>query len=315
MNEHQFELTWAGKEPASRLTPRVLIRDAATAAADAFSSLRWIAGLTVCGKVTCDCCSVLFWLKPVLPDGSLGEMDLIPGFWLDVWDHSLISDPELEKDADTLRLATGLVAALSEAEWDQLFQWFLAEKLEVIQTTPVEKIETGDLPDIAGGQMVGFVEIFPWGMSLEFSCRGRLYVVDDQYCVQPKCDCTETVLSFLSYKDASRKRTTGPLSSPAVRYNYRTRTARAELSGEPGQASTSELLDALKAAHPTFPRQLKQRHEILQSLYARAAKEGSRSGSVNAPRIAPPKVGRNDPCPCGSGKKYKHCCLSGSKPA
>ncbi|WP_343122219.1 SEC-C metal-binding domain-containing protein [Rhodanobacter sp. 115] len=20
-----------------------------------------------------------------------------------------------------------------------------------------------------------------------------------------------------------------------------------------------------------------------------------------------PKVGRNDPCPCGSGKKYKHC--------
>ena len=24
----------------------------------------------------------------------------------------------------------------------------------------------------------------------------------------------------------------------------------------------------------------------------------------------PPKVGRNEPCPCGSGKKYKRCCLS-----
>ena len=22
-----------------------------------------------------------------------------------------------------------------------------------------------------------------------------------------------------------------------------------------------------------------------------------------------PKVGRNDPCPCGSGKKYKNCCM------
>ena len=21
------------------------------------------------------------------------------------------------------------------------------------------------------------------------------------------------------------------------------------------------------------------------------------------------KIGRNDKCPCGSGKKYKHCCL------
>jgi hypothetical protein len=25
--------------------------------------------------------------------------------------------------------------------------------------------------------------------------------------------------------------------------------------------------------------------------------------------VARPKVGRNDPCPCGSGKKYKKCCL------
>jgi uncharacterized protein len=23
-----------------------------------------------------------------------------------------------------------------------------------------------------------------------------------------------------------------------------------------------------------------------------------------------PKVGRNDPCPCGSGRKYKRCCLA-----
>ncbi|WP_456686612.1 SEC-C metal-binding domain-containing protein [Bradyrhizobium sp. P5_C11_2] len=22
------------------------------------------------------------------------------------------------------------------------------------------------------------------------------------------------------------------------------------------------------------------------------------------------KVGRNDPCPCGSGEKFKHCCGS-----
>ena len=24
--------------------------------------------------------------------------------------------------------------------------------------------------------------------------------------------------------------------------------------------------------------------------------------------VKPPKIGRNDPCPCGSGKKYKKCC-------
>jgi soluble cytochrome b562 len=27
------------------------------------------------------------------------------------------------------------------------------------------------------------------------------------------------------------------------------------------------------------------------------------------------KIGRNDPCPCGSGKKYKRCCLAAAKDA
>ena len=37
--------------------------------------------------------------------------------------------------------------------------------------------------------------------------------------------------------------------------------------------------------------------------YVRAVRSGP------APvKSAHPKVGRNDPCPCGSGKKYKRCC-------
>ena len=33
-------------------------------------------------------------------------------------------------------------------------------------------------------------------------------------------------------------------------------------------------------------------------------------GGLRVPpmRNAAPKVSRNDPCPCGSGKKYKKCC-------
>ncbi|WP_198650549.1 SEC-C metal-binding domain-containing protein [Saccharospirillum mangrovi] len=35
----------------------------------------------------------------------------------------------------------------------------------------------------------------------------------------------------------------------------------------------------------------------------------SMSVSEVAQATLEPRVGRNDPCPCGSGKKYKHCCL------
>ncbi|MFQ5996962.1 MAG: preprotein translocase subunit SecA [Dehalococcoidales bacterium] len=31
-------------------------------------------------------------------------------------------------------------------------------------------------------------------------------------------------------------------------------------------------------------------------------------GSKQRPRVGGRKIGRNEPCPCGSGKKYKHCC-------
>ena len=33
-----------------------------------------------------------------------------------------------------------------------------------------------------------------------------------------------------------------------------------------------------------------------------------RAVKAGAPERTGPKVGRNDPCPCGSGKKYKACC-------
>ena len=36
--------------------------------------------------------------------------------------------------------------------------------------------------------------------------------------------------------------------------------------------------------------------------------EASKEKKVETFRNKTPKVGRNDPCPCGSGKKYKHCC-------
>jgi preprotein translocase subunit SecA len=38
------------------------------------------------------------------------------------------------------------------------------------------------------------------------------------------------------------------------------------------------------------------------------AQAGASSEPVKPIRNIAPKIGRNDPCPCGSGKKYKRCC-------
>lgn len=47
------------------------------------------------------------------------------------------------------------------------------------------------------------------------------------------------------------------------------------------------------------------RNQIFRA--ASAAKAGEEAKSAKTVRHTGAKVGRNDPCPCGSGKKYKKC--------
>lgn len=57
--------------------------------------------------------------------------------------------------------------------------------------------------------------------------------------------------------------------------------------------------------------QMKLKHEEANALAAEQASEepaATAAAPVQKPVAAGPKVGRNDPCPCGSGKKYKQCC-------
>ncbi len=50
-------------------------------------------------------------------------------------------------------------------------------------------------------------------------------------------------------------------------------------------------------------------HSSMASFRQSSSPMGSSSKPENVQVVrTAPKVGRNDPCPCGSGKKYKHCC-------
>ena len=52
--------------------------------------------------------------------------------------------------------------------------------------------------------------------------------------------------------------------------------------------------------------------EVIQTQLSQAAQEFKAPSEDEEPSHAPvqkgDKIGRNDPCPCGSGKKYKNCC-------
>lgn len=53
-----------------------------------------------------------------------------------------------------------------------------------------------------------------------------------------------------------------------------------------------------------------QKHAQLQAAAVSSLKPGFPMPPSSAPVFPtqPAKVGRNEPCLCGSGKKFKHCC-------
>jgi uncharacterized protein len=72
----------------------------------------------------------------------------------------------------------------------------------------------------------------------------------------------------------------------------------------------------------TDPEAFEDRDTIIQEMIAgltfiyryfdaRRQENAKRDAQVSMPRKSE-KVGRNEPCPCGSGRKYKHCCGAGT---
>ena len=62
--------------------------------------------------------------------------------------------------------------------------------------------------------------------------------------------------------------------------------------------------------------QLRTNQEVRREKVAKETSTASEKGSVKpAPIRKVKKIGPNDPCPCGSGKKYKKCCMQKDKAA
>ncbi len=78
---------------------------------------------------------------------------------------------------------------------------------------------------------------------------------------------------------------------------FEEKIAEAADKDEPAEAEEKPAAEAVKQPVQTVP------------VTPRRRRRARRTQPVQQ-RIVGEKVGRNDPCPCGSGKKYKRCCWS-----
>ena len=162
--------------------------------------------------------------------------------------------------------------------------------------------------------MIAFIDVFPFGFALDFERGNEVWLIDEQYCVEPNCNCTDSVFIFLKFPKSYRKKMTSK-NAPTCRYNYHTQRIDLISPGLAGTPSIHDLMADLRGAYPNLNDQLKSRHQTMKALYHRHYQQRSEDARIAdcLPLKTPagsPKVGRNDRCPCGSGRKYKHCCLN-----
>jgi hypothetical protein len=148
------------------------------------------------------------------------------------------------------------------------------------------------ISDWSPGKMVAYGDAFR-------SVRRDLYFFDDDidrafeaidgYCIVPDCACGDVETIFIQLNPQSKAEIVG-----VVAVNL---SGAVSLKPEPGNENTLDILwAAFQKRHPAYLSRFAGRDADMKSI-GRKMKE-----------FKAPKIGRNDACPCGSGKKYKRCC-------
>ena len=142
------------------------------------------------------------------------------------------------------------------------------------------------------GERVAWDETTAWLRGDTYIFGERSFEAVELYCVEADCNCGEVIVDF------------GPVvprGAPHPGYvSFDGEAVTLHPTHGRQRERLTELWSAYLQRYPRHQERFRTRSEVMHGLAGRI---------VAAP--VKPKVRRNDPCPCGSGKKFKKCCGGG----
>lgn len=226
-------------------------------------------------------------------------------FVIDVYNKRYVDkDIKEQTPVDNKKFAENFAEQLINQDWKLLFRFLDNYKSYITDTMDIEHCKiTATFPvyDIEkDGIMIGYNQILPFAEAWSYEDDKNYYLIADHYCLDPGCPCTEVVLAVVPWIGDKMIRD----DEMRVRFDYQKNSWEMEDSPSNKQYHLDTLFPKIMKSIPNLTEQLKKRHELLKKIYNRYKKEKN----ILSQNIKKDKIGRNDPCPCGSGKKYKKCC-------
>jgi hypothetical protein len=142
------------------------------------------------------------------------------------------------------------------------------------------------------------------------------YALIELYCDEPGCDCRRVMFNIFADR---RKEFVA-----VIAYGWESTKFYRAWAGENEPKVINELkgpiLNLLSPQSELAPALLQKVENVIlhDPLYIERLKRHyrlfretvEREDHATAPLTTSKKTGRNDPCPCGSGRKYKYCCMN-----
>ena len=135
----------------------------------------------------------------------------------------------------------------------------------------------------------------------------KKFILLEFYCENPMCDCEHVIVQVVLLDEKQL-----PTGKPVATISYSWKSKKTQCHPKLDEESErTPLANAILEAYrqiihkKAYRKRLKTHYEKVKSITAASCCDEH----ANQPIHAAPKIGRNDPCHCGSGQKYKKCCL------
>ncbi len=286
-------------------------------------AMEWDCEPVACSGAYCDCTLLEVYLRPRDPASPHWPADLPDetAIRLDPLARSVYEGPtgDSGRQHPPTELERVFAEGLSDDGWDLLAARFIGTREAAIENVdPNDGMCTYEFEEVDEGWHVAFLSVFPFAPPVRMDVGGQEYYGVDSYCLDRGCRCTRAAIDLYSGVVDDRRRGYVELDasgSPPV-YSFAVDTR----SGKTHRAEPE--LGELPAAHGPPCRRLagpnahvlstlRKRRTLLRKLYTATRRPAAQTlgpGRADVGTASADRVGRNSPCPCGSGKKHKRCC-------
>ncbi|KEQ14328.1 hypothetical protein GZ77_07960 [Endozoicomonas montiporae] len=257
-----------------------------------------------CENPLCHCKQIRLEMTS-LGQGPIDDVAIM----LDLSDRAVIREESV-----TDGVYNAFINDMRSSDWELLNQQHYVFKAQLTLNTDLDALEPSfPIYEVEENSiLIGYEEILPFQPFIQFEMDDVRYFVMDLYCVNRSCHCSKVHLSIITDDNKWCEEDDFMLAVDLKTGKYETESQK----GRAERLKTSMVMQ--KILQVIDLKELRQRYRRMRKWYKshfdRIQIQGQLIESMGAQpsklALAAEPTGRNDPCPCGSGKKYKKCCLN-----